>query len=566
MLTARFRWLFALSAVGTLLGLLRGQEVLALISLSILLWISGEWLLFRIRFMRVNKSLGCQRWVGESTNQEGTLWVQRPTTIRLQVSSNSLLRTPPLRITDFLSEKLELVEQSNSRDGMLSRSNPLEFTYTAQPRAAGTVEFPGVCLAMFDLHGLFFAEAFLPCQQQFRVLPMPVRSDGPRSHMKLSSALPPPGIHRLQKAGMGGELLDLREYVPGDPPKSIAWKVSARRDCLMIRQHESEVPIRTTLLVDHSQSTRYGAFGWRPIDQLILLAATIAQSSLTVRDPVGLSLIDERSAQVFQPGGGNRQYFRLLSELSRAAGEPVTGSGYLTQEQLQRAWLAAQALYPELMRRGVNRVPFFLFPLAPAARFRRFKRAQLAALFTELYALPVASAVTLTENHSQFAAYAQRFLAQSGGANTSRVSGPPEHHAAKLTQFTKALLGAVSRGRDNEVFVLLIDLLDHADDLGELGKALAMAAARHHRVIVICPWPDWLGPRKPLADDASAEPLSLEQMLYEGERIRLTKSADALARAVRRTGASIAFAADPKVTQLVLAQADLVRSGRASTV
>ena len=66
----------------------------------------------------------------------------------------------------------------------------------------------------------------------------------------------PPGVHRLRSGGSGSELLDLRDYRTGDPPKTIAWKVSARRDRLITKVFENEVPIRCTLFVDVSSSVR----------------------------------------------------------------------------------------------------------------------------------------------------------------------------------------------------------------------------------------------------------------------------------------------------------------------
>ena len=40
--------------------------------------------------------------------------------------------------------------------------------------------------------------------------------------------------------------------MPGDPPRTIAWKVSARRDRLITKEFESEVPVRCTLFLDTS--------------------------------------------------------------------------------------------------------------------------------------------------------------------------------------------------------------------------------------------------------------------------------------------------------------------------
>ena len=63
---------------------------------------------------------------------------------------------------------------------------------------------------------------------------------GKTATAKRHNLLPPPGVHRHRRPGSGGELLDLRDYLPGDPPKTIAWKVSARRDKLITREYERD--------------------------------------------------------------------------------------------------------------------------------------------------------------------------------------------------------------------------------------------------------------------------------------------------------------------------------------
>ena len=65
---------------------------------------------------------------------------------------------------------------------------------------------------------------------------------------------------------------------------------------------------------------------------------------------------------------------------------------------------------------------------------------------------------------------------------------------AKVEVLAKALLRAVSRGHDNELYVVLADLLELDEHLGPLLKAVRVARARHHTVLVVCPWPAGLPP------------------------------------------------------------------------
>ena len=100
---------------------------------------------------------------------------------------------------------------------------------------------------MSDLQGFFAHVTFLREVVFYPVLPAVVGSRGGGPLLKHHNELPPPGIHRLRQPGSATELLDLRDYIPGDPPRTIAWKVSARRDKLITKVYESEVPVRATI-------------------------------------------------------------------------------------------------------------------------------------------------------------------------------------------------------------------------------------------------------------------------------------------------------------------------------
>ncbi|WDS36125.1 DUF58 domain-containing protein [Pseudoxanthomonas sp.] len=68
-----------------------------------------------------------------------------------------------------------------------------------------------------------------------------VEADGP--------ALPEPaGTARQTRVDAAGEELHhLRAYRPGDPQHTIAWKPSARRDVLLVREYEQPVGVEVTL-------------------------------------------------------------------------------------------------------------------------------------------------------------------------------------------------------------------------------------------------------------------------------------------------------------------------------
>ena len=573
MTTNRAQWLILLGVAGSVVGVLLNKGLLAHASLAVLVWLFGEWLLFRWRVEFQLRHLKCVRTVNGSTSESGTLWTGRRVNVSVEIIPDRSVRIPFLRLRDWQPENLTIDSGAdgeglqNEMDVSFSGFTSVNLEYTCRPKGAGNVQFRGVTAVIFDLHGLFFAKRFLPVQQSFRVLPTSVAVDAAHPMVKRVNALPPPGIHRFQRAGMGSELLELREYVPGDPPKAIAWKVSARRDQLMTREYESEVPVRTTLFVDCSFGTRHGEFGTRPLDQIVRLAASIARSAMTVRDPVGLAVCDDAEVHYMASGAGDRHFFQMLDRLTKRAISTEPPPVRFTQHLLDEAWGVCGELYPELLNPSINQVPFTWFPIRRGKRLERFRRTRMAAVFTELYSLPPDEPQNLIFDDVRMASWCQRFLIDAGYGWTWPVVDRRRNELhdwhGKFDVLASSLTRVVSRSHDHELFVLLVDLLDHPDPPGRLANAIRLARARHHRVVVICPCPDDCRPGSTVGTNPTGS-RNVDELLSQAERVRRVNSAERLQREMRRLGVPVAFASDGRAVQLVLAEAELARSGRTS--
>lgn len=568
--TRRARTLIVLAVCGAVAGLLRGQPLLSLTSMSVLIWLSLLWISFRIRAEFVLRGLTCRRTINGSAETNGLFWTSRIVSVAVTISAPDSRAAGFCRIEDIVPENLDCTDDSNSVDVYLTANESTEFTWQAIPRGAGTVGFPGVSIYSTDLQGLFYVRRFVATSQSFRVLPTSLDEFTSLPAVKQVNALPPPGIHRLQRAGMGSELLEIREYVHGDPPKSIAWKVSARRGVLMTRQYESEVPVRTTLFVDGSYGAQIGEFGRRPVDQIIPYAASISRSAMAVRDPVGLVLFNDRSSRRLRYGTGDRHFRRILDDLADCGTPEFCPPTRLTADLLQLAWSVAKERRPELFDPSVNSTPVMLF-LPFGTRRRRLVRirTQLATFLTEHYSLGPDSPVRLGIDDVMLASLLQKFLLECGFPWSYPVIDRRHRELhdwdGKFDTLTEALTRSVRNGHDNELFVLLVDLIDYSGPLGRLADAIRVARSRHHRVAVVCPWPAGSPVTPPMMTSPAAGP-DLESILKHAEHLRLNSAATRLKRELRRLGASVVFAPEGRAIELVMAEAELARSGRTAAV
>lgn len=600
MVTNQGKWLMLLSACGAGIGVASGKGLLALVGLSVLCWVLLEWMVFRWRVFVVSRAMKVTRTIngGEPASM---LWMGRPLQVRFHIKLEGISGTgglPFVQFHDFLPAGLETVDHANFVQACLR--SELTHEYEMTPMAAGRFKMPGICARISDLHGLFFAQRFLRVEHSFRVMPSPTRADSFPPLTKPHNSMMPPGMHRFLKAGAGPELLELREYQPGDPPKSIAWKVSARKGSLMTRQYESEVPARVTMFVDGSAGARVGLPGHRAVDSIVGTAATVAKAVMAERDPVGVIHYGDSETSVLKHGNGERHLFRILDTLTNMSFRD-NPDARLSQEAFDQAYSLCEDLYPELLEPDINFVPLAFLPsrglrkprsLKPrsalrgclgtlaflcfgfigvitgrvTARWRGHRqRMQLGAVLALLYDLPVDGTVRLAYDEAVMARYVYRFLTDHGAPWTDAVYNSKGANIAasygRLGTLADAITRAVAMARDNEVFVLIADLIDHAGTLGRLKDAIRVARARNHRVIVICPWPAPVSAKK-----IATLPDDIIEITREAEGYRLEEAAEKLRAEFRRLGIPFAMATEGKSVRLVLAEAGMAKDARTMRV
>jgi hypothetical protein len=141
------------------------------------------------------------------------------------------------------------------------------------------------------------------------------------------------------------------------------------------------------------------------------------------------------------------------------------------------------------------------------ARRRRLAgwRKQLAVILSVQHGLGPGGPALLLEDDEQCSLHLQRFLAEHQVPYTLPLYDAEGRYlfaaSGKVNILARALLGAIGKEHDNELFVLLVDLLELDDALAPLLQAVRVALARHHQVLVVCPWP----PGLPIADLAGQD-------------------------------------------------------------
>jgi uncharacterized protein (DUF58 family) len=199
----------------------------------------------------------------------------------------------------------------------------------ANTRLCVTVTVRGLRVGRHGIHGLSLEvesgpslfEVPLTFANPFgiEVMPAPyavlVRSArGGRSRQQADEGRP----GRLR--GEGGELRELREHQSGDPFRRIAWRASARRGVLLVREYERDERDVVWLLLDAAVDNWAGPPGEAALDRAIDEVASVAIRHARAGDRVGLAVVGTRTLCFEKPERGIAHATRLLEKLAHVSG------------------------------------------------------------------------------------------------------------------------------------------------------------------------------------------------------------------------------------------------------
>lgn len=148
----------------------------------------------------------------------------------------------------------------------------------------GVYDWPGASLRWADPLGLFWRSVTIPAPQRLEVFP------GTHSLLLpeiLRPLLSEGGLSR--KLGLDDpiSLRGARDYVPGDPPGRVHWRLTARTGNLTVRELERTASSSVTVYLDTSQGqTRQGDLY---LESAARLAASLVQEALSLSLPVSVA-------------------------------------------------------------------------------------------------------------------------------------------------------------------------------------------------------------------------------------------------------------------------------------
>ena len=593
MLTVRSSLLICLSAAGLAFGVLLKQETVALTSLAILLLIWLQWLAFATMRRSTRKFReSIERLIDNQSDATVTMVTDRTYEVELRFDLRKLRPGYRITIQDVVpdgfvvsglsqivfespvrgfwpsgsirsDESRHKYEQSSEQKSKPRGRHIARLKYLVETPVCGKYIFPGIKLEIADMIGFFRTQQFVSFEQTLTALPFLIRPQTTVSVLKHNNLQQHLGHHRHRSAGISSELHGIRDYRPGDPPRSIAWKATAKLGKIMTTEYENEVPVRATLLVDLGGYQ----FEGRPLasagDRAIGTAASIARLLLADRDPVAALLVNDEQTIRVKHGCGERHLAKLMQFLIRFSDTHPPISHFHFGDLIKVVFEHALLRFPELMDEKYNhgRLPFKFFNFG--AMETDYHCRPVAILFEHIYQLPIGTAIRLQYNEMEMREYCLRYASDYAleSASTSLALDPPYQDVGQWInarnrnwlELSEKLNQLRTQAKENELFVIIAPEPHDLLSLELMEAAIKKTVASKHRCIFIAPEPP------PIPDNFSDPIAARIFKRYHDDSYR--KAESELGSRLNSIGVAFSRIDNPEIMQLVATEIGLLQSG-----
>ena len=230
---------------------------------------------------------------------------ERGETAAWQLEAGTLGGLPVARLTLRLTEE-------NLLTGQLQRAK-LKLTGVARRRPAradavtdhcGLLELRAERACVCDCLGLFSLRLPDPAPARLLCRPIPAQAEAPRIPEGMGAR---PAAQNAARRGPG-EDYDLRNYRPGDPMRSVHWKLSSKWDELIVKERGETVTPLPLLTLD-----RFGSP--EALDALLDRVTGMSRALLSVQRPHAVLWLDGAGEPQIHPVFDEREYSLLLTAL-----------------------------------------------------------------------------------------------------------------------------------------------------------------------------------------------------------------------------------------------------------
>jgi uncharacterized protein (DUF58 family) len=287
---------------------------------AVLLAIVGDWQpslagLWRLPAALLLLGLAYESWIASKSrlNVElmapESLYLGRVVDIRF-LCAHALNRTLAVEIAPSAPKFFEI--ESSVDAVRIEAAGSAVITRRVVPQRLGRSQWPPLRARVAGAFGLAWWPRQVACEAAVRVLPDLFRNAG---EVKSISA---PGAQAGIASGGGAEVLRLRDYRSGDPPRMIDWKATARANRLISREFVQDDGLQILIVLDAGRSSALRAGSLDRFGHYVNVAARLAQFAAERDDAVGLIVYADRPLAALPPARGPNAVARLRNVLAES--------------------------------------------------------------------------------------------------------------------------------------------------------------------------------------------------------------------------------------------------------
>jgi uncharacterized protein (DUF58 family) len=319
------------------------QNALALAVITVLMAIVGDWSgdpglarLWYLSLALLLLGLAYEGWIMLRTGLGVTITTAKPRSILGRPAALEMTFTHRLRralLLEIAPDSPPSVEMDGAVRTLVVPPAGASLSLTATPRRLGQQTWPPLRARVAGPLGLAWWTRPLPAQFTLSVAPDLLRDDAERAGATAS------GARARSLLGAGGEVLQLREYRPGDPQHVIDWKATARSNRLVSRDFSEDQHLEIILAIDAGRASSLRAGDLDRFGHYANIAARFAEHAVAHDDQVGLVIFADRPLASIAPGRGVGTVARIramLSAVQPAAAESNPLNAVLRIRQLVR--------------------------------------------------------------------------------------------------------------------------------------------------------------------------------------------------------------------------------------
>jgi uncharacterized protein (DUF58 family) len=285
-------------------------------------WLAGGRFPYFLLWLGLGTGVGALIWthhslhkiIGDLRANKAAAAVGESVEFTLRLENEGLLPVPWIEADDLTPPHLVAAEAPRQATNLAILGNRI-LTFRLTPKRRGYYRVGPIRLRVGDPFGLAQGERVMESKVTLTVYPKIHPIDG--FHLPLGLPFGP--VRTRERAFEDpSNQAEIRPYRPGDNPRQIHWKTTARRGELMLREYELNAATNLLLVPDLSADGHVGGSASNDSAEMAIeLAASLAAWGLKQKIEVGL-VSHGAERIVTQPGRGERAFREVLEGLIRA--------------------------------------------------------------------------------------------------------------------------------------------------------------------------------------------------------------------------------------------------------